>query len=510
MSGRAAAPGARDSQRNTPVTLSDLVRGLDWREELLGVAIVLAEAALVYLLCGFLLADTSPSERVLPAWTVVMLLLTAHLVPHLMDEWRVWSPQYETTIAVAITATLLITIKVGSFPSIAVWDTEWLRQTLRSVAVLSNDAERTVWGVILLTAYAWWRGRTRAVPSIDSAYTMLRGGTVALAVIIVLTLAATTDTAQVRDRMSVATIAFFAATLTAIGFARLRLEGFRTSAPLGPRWLATFVAPILAVVVIAIVGAGIFSRQFLDTVIWMLSPVLWFLSIVFQVFVLILAIIAFAILTPIVWLIGTREPRALNQTGTPTTGEDGNLLNQTGGDPFQVPDPLRYLIAAIILFIIFSALTKFVFRRRRRERGATDEERESVLEIGDLFGSLGARLRGLLHREPKPDPLAHLRGDPRWRYTLEIRETYRRLQQRGQEAGRARYAAETADEYRPALINQLSSQPAAPGAVATITERYRDARYSGLPAAPEHADAARQAWQRLQSTVPSSPNRDTI
>ena len=41
----------------------------------------------------------------------------------------------------------------------------------------------------------------------------------------------------------------------------------------------------------------------------LLAPVFWFLAIVFQAFVLMLAIVAFIILTPIVWLIGEREPQ---------------------------------------------------------------------------------------------------------------------------------------------------------------------------------------------------------
>jgi hypothetical protein len=436
--------------------------------------------------------------RVVPAWLVVVLMLGGHLVPHLLDEWRVWSPEYETVMAVAIALTAVVAVKEGSFPQFVAWDTEWVRQAFRALAFLSNEAARPVWGMIALSAYAWWRGRSRAEPSIDSAYTMLRTGTVALAFAIVLILAAATDAAQVRDRMSLATLAFFAFTLAAIGVARLKLEGFRTSAPLGPRWLATFVAPILAVTVVAIIGAGIFSRQFLDTVLWMLAPVFWFLAIVFQAFVLMLAIVAFIILTPIIWLIGTRETRLTPVAATPTTTADDSLIDRTGDNLIQVPDPLRYLIAALILLAIFSALTRFVFRRRRRERPSTEEVRESVLEWGDLLGGMGNRLRDLLRRRrDSDDSLAHLRGDPRWRYTLAIRETYRRLQERGAQAGRARRIPETADEYRPALAGKLPA-PDAPAAVTAITDGYRQARYSGVPAA--EADAARvaDAFNRLQ------------
>jgi len=475
-----------------------MVRHLDWRQELLAILVVLAESALVFLVCAFVLADATDAERALPAWIVVGLLIVAHLVPHLLDEWRIWSPDYEVIIGSTIVLSLLLAVKAGSFPGIAIWDTDWVRQAARAVAFLPNDAIRPVWAIVVLAAYAWWRGRTRAPAGIDSAYSMLRMGTVTLAAILIIILAGSADDADVRGKLSAATVSFFVAALSAVGVARLKLEGFRTSAPLGPRWLATFVGPILAVVVVAIIGAGIFSRQFLDTTLWMLSPVFWVLTLVFQAFVLIMAIIAFIVLSPIVWLIGTREPTLVPVTATPSTGGDQGIVERTADSPFQVPDPLRYLIAALILFAIFSLLTRFVFRRRRRERTPTDEERESVLEWGDMFGSLGERLRGLLRRGgDKDDSLAHLRADARWQHTLAIRETYQRLQARGASGGRPRRAAETADEYRPGVTQVI---PADSGStdIATITERYDRARYSGEPATSDDAAAVSAAWQHIE------------
>ena len=494
-------PESSGDTRTTPESLRELIVGLDWRQELLGIALVLAETSLVYLVTGFLLPDTSAEQRVLAAWVVGMLLLVAHMVPRLLDEWRIWSPEYEGIMAGAIAISTLVTVKAGSFPSIAVWDMVWIRQTVRALALLPNDAVRPVWGIVILSAYAWWRGRSRAEPSVDAAYAMLRTGTFVLALVIVMLLIAAPDDSQVRERLSAGTVSFFVAALAAVGIARLRLEGFRTSSPLGPRWLATFVAPILAVVVVAIVGAGIFSRQFLDTVLWMLTPVFFVLSIVFQVFVLILAIIAYIVLTPLVWLVGDREARVVQPSATPAQQQPGPL-DQVSEAPLQVPDPLRYLIAAIILLVIASLLTKFIFRRRRRERTATDEERESVLEWTDLFGSLQQRLRGIFNRaSDEEDPLSHLRADPRWQYTLAIRESYLRLQNRGRQIGRPRRESETAGEYQPNVVRSAPGEEVAP-AVNTLTNRYRTARYSGQPATPEQAAEAEAAARRIEQAIP--------
>jgi len=487
-----------EPERSTPATVREMVLRLDWRQELLSILVVLAETALVYLFIGFALPASDVASSVIPAWLIVAVMLAAHVVPHLLDEWRVWSPNYELILAGAIAFTMLLAAKVACFPQYDVWDTEWLRQTVNAIALLDNTAERPVWGIVVFGIYAWWRGRTRVEASVDSAYTMLRVGTIALTILLILILAGAPDDGQIRDRLSTATITYFVCALAAIGVARLKLEGFRTSAPLGPRWLATFVAPILAVVAVAIIGAGIFSRQFLDTLLWMLTPVFFVLNLVFQAFVLILAVIAFIILSPIVWLIGTREPQSVAVTPT-AMGEQGPTgLEEVTSSPFQVPDPLRYLIAALILFVIFSILTRFVFRRRRKERASTEEERESVLEWGDLFGALGDRLRGLRRRRVIEDPLAHLRGDPQWRHTLAIRETYMKLQARGATAGRPRREPETADEYRPDVSQRLGSVADIPAAIATITEMYRRTRYSGVPATEQDAAVVLDAWRMVE------------
>jgi hypothetical protein len=487
--------------RNTPVDLRDLVRRLDWRLELLSVAVVLAEAALVYLACGLLLAGDRPRYEVLPLWIVVMLLLVAHLTPHLLDEWRVWSPQYELIVGTAIVVTLLAAIKWGSFPGIALWDTAWLRGMLHGLAFLPNPSARPVWGLIVLASYAWWRGRTRADPTIDSAYTLLRVGSLFLALLLIITLASMPETAQVRDRLSAGTLAFFVCTLSAIGISRLKLEGFRTSAPLGPRWLATFVAPILAVVVVAVIAAGIFSRQFLDTTLWLLSPILWFMAVTLQIFIIILAVIAFIVITPVLWLIGSRHPQPVKPTQPANNNGGLQGLQDRAGDAIHVPDPLRYLIVAIILFALFSALAHFAFRRRRRERETTDEQRESVLDWSDLLGSLANQLTGLFRRPKPADPLAHLRGDPRWRHTLAIREAYAQLQARGASAGRPRRRAETADEYRPQVSERLPHVSETSSAVAELTEIYRQTRYTGEPADEAAATRARAAWERIARTA---------
>ncbi|MEZ4572611.1 MAG: hypothetical protein R2849_20305 [Thermomicrobiales bacterium] len=374
----------------------------------------------------------------------------------------------------------------------------------RSTGSPSSRPSRTrpVWGNVVLIIYAWFRGRSREEPSLDSAYVMFRWGTLALGLILTLVLIGAPEDLEIRGDLSLGTLAFFGFSLAAIGFARMRLESFRATTPLGPRWLATFATPVLGILLAAVIAAGIFSRTFLDTVLWVLSPIFFVLGVVFQIIVLAIAIIAFLILTPIFWLLGDVEPEAANATATATGDLGPTVLEQPPNDAFTIPEPLQYLIAAIVLVVIVTILTRYLFRRRARKRPDSIEERESVMEWGNLFGSLGSQLRSLFDREAEADPYAGLRGDDRWRHTITVRERYRDLQKRD-DLGRARNRRETAEEYRPIIASRFET--AVRPTVNRMTATYRRVRYSGVPASEQDADQMNQGWNDLKDASSNEP-----
>ncbi len=492
------------AERTAPVSARDMLLRLDWRQELLGIAMVVAEAFPVYLVVSLLLNPTQLLAA-FPFWIVLAVLMAAHLVCRALDEMHIWSPEYEIKMAIGVVLSLVVAVRFGSYGHYGLFDTGWIGDAIRGLAFLPGTHERHPWGIVALTVYAWWRGRSRAEPSIDSAFTQLRFGTVATMVAVIAIMIGAQDDAVIRDRLSVATIGFFTASLASIAIARLKLEGVRSSSPLGARWLGTFIAPIIGVVLFAILIAGLFSRQFLDTVLWLLSPVFWLLGLIFQVIVLIVAVLAFLILTPIFWLLGDREAGFTPEEQVADELESQQGLEDAVNQAFQLPDPLRYLIAAIVLFAIISLLTRFVFKRRGRSRPPTGETRESVLDLNDLLGDLGDKLRGLFRRNEAEDPLAHLRGDDAWRHTIRIRETYMKLLARGEESGRAKKQSETVNEYRVHVPAALGPAPDIAPAVDSITTGYRKARYSGKPAQAEEADIVEVNWD----TIERSPRPET-
>lgn len=492
-------PDRSEHETQVPLTAGDLVRRLEWRYELLAVLVILAESVLVWLAAGLLLPHVETGEPY-PFWIIAFSLLLAHYVIHLLDVARIFSPDFEIASSAAVILSLLVAIKFGSFPEVAIYDLDWFIDAVNALAFFDADQSRSVWGSLLLIVYCWLRGRFRDEPSLDSAYTMLRWGTFALVLLVMIIRIGAADDSQIRDHLALGAVAFFGFSLAAIGIARMRLEGIgaRTSAPLSAVWLATFALPILLIGIIAVAAAGVFSGEFLEMVLWLLSPVFFVLGIVFQIIILIIAVLAFLILTPVFWLIGDRR-FALDQPQATATIAPGDDPTQSPvQEPFVIPEALQYLIGAIILFIIISLLTRFIFRRRSQRRGAHGEDRESVLDWSDIANSMGNRLRSLFSRTPETDPYAGLRGDDRWRHTIEIRERYRRLQQRGADLGRARREGETAVEYRPALRGTFSPAGQGRSAVDAMTAIYRRTRYSGVPAPEEDAERMDEGWRVVE------------
>lgn len=491
----------RDEPR-IPTTFVDVIRRLEWRAELLTVAVILAEVFLVWMAFGLVMSETA-SRDAYPFWVVAFVLLAAHYVTHLLDQARVWSPDYEIVMVAAIIVTLLVSVKAASFPGYAIYDPAWLVEAVNGLAFFDADQSRPIWGNIVLIIYGWFRGRSREEPSLDSAYTMLRWGTIALGIILTMILVGAPQDLEIRDYLSLGTLGFYGSVLASIGLARMRIEGSRAATPLGPRWLATFATPILAIIVVAIIGAGIFSRRFFETILWLLSPVFFVLGVVFQIIVLVIAIIAFLILTPIFWLIGDFDSELTGATATPSGDPEQPGLEEVPTDTFTIPEPLQYLIAAIVLVAIISLLTRYLFRRRSRNRGESIEERESVMDWGDVLGSLGGRLGSMFDRDRGPDPYADLRGDDRWRHTIRVRERYRDLQSRGGELGRARQPRETAEDYRPVVASRF--EPRARPTVNSMTMIYRRVRYSGVPASENDADEMDDGWDDVRGAASNEP-----
>lgn len=483
--------------------VADLRARLDWREESVSLALIVAESAIVYLFLGVLLPELRAPYAAFPGWLILVLLLLAHLLPHWLDELLVWSPHYEIALALGLVASLLLALKVAAFPQQPWFSLAWLSGSLDGLILRPNSAVRPPWAIVGVLLYVWWRGRTRGEPALETTYRMLRWGTVALISGLLLILVATEPGAPVRAGMGSAVILYFVAALGAVGMARFRIEGLRTGNPLGPPWLATFALPIGVIVVVAVLLAALFSRRFLDTVLLLVGPLLLIIEFVIRAVVLVIALLTFIVIAPILWLLERqgfgdfaffeRLPRASGPL---------EQLDRFARESLHVADPARYLIAGIILLLLGSMLIRYAYRRRRRWRAPVAEQRESVFAWPEAVVTVTAPWRWLFRGGGAADAsLERLRADPRWAYTVAIRETYIRLLRRAARAGVPRPPEATPGEYRATLSAQF---PEADDAVATITAHYTAARYRRDPATADEAAAVQHAWVQFQSQPPRS------
>ncbi len=471
----------------------------DWSYELLLALLIAAETCVLYLATEALFSTGRGADGGVAPPILFALLFLGTNIQRAMEAYHLWSPGYEIVAAVALAAIFLAAVRLIAFPHYGLTDPGWLREAARGFILRPTGATRPVWGVTLIVAYAWWRGRTRDEPWIEATYRTLRVGTVACAVFLSLAIVIIPLGGRpLPGALYGATVAFLGCTLAAIALARLRIEQARGTLTLTPRWLTTFFGPIVALLLVGGVLAGAFTRRFLDTVLWLLGPLFAVAQFILLILVYIATGIAWVVFTAATWLASLFPRGAATPTSPPTAAlATPSPRALEGARAVETPDSLRYLIVLAILALLGWVLTRYLYRRRRRRALPAGESRESIFSWDLLGEGLAGMLRraGGRFRRP-PDPLAGLRGDPRWRHTLAIRETYRRLLRRGAAAEAPRAPAQTPDEYAPAVSERVAGPGGAP-AVGALTARYDDARYSDRPATAEDAAAARAAWEAL-------------
>jgi hypothetical protein len=481
--------------------LTVAVSSIRWTEQLVLAALCAAEASLLWLIATAAIAAPANEPRAIAPWVPLVLIWGTALSPRILDSLDVWDPWYRLISAAAVALSLLAAVKLISFPSEELQDPGWARGAASDLIFRPSNALIPVWAVVAMVAYVWWRGRTREEPTLDTAFRLLRAGTLfALAGASTL---AVTDRQRGGSDSAAAVIVFFVSALTAIGLARLISSDGAGQGEVSARSVVIALAPVALVVVIGTVLTGLLNRDLFETVLWALGPLLWGIGVVVRVIVLGVALIALLIVTPFLWLIQGREFRL-----RPVRLDRGNLtsdefLREASERANATPDLIRYVIAGAVILLLFGGVTRFVLRRRdRRVRNVEAQERSRIRPLIDLQSLLDTILRalGLNKGDVVEDPLAALRGDPRWAATVAIRERYRELLTWSAERGHPRPAGSTPEEHAATLGQRLHG-PGARADVATMTEIYSRARYGAGPAEVADAEAVDRAWQRFEQAA---------
>lgn len=460
-------------------------------------ALVLAEAAIVYLVAGALIPAYHPPYAPPPAWGVALLLLACTAFARLVELRHLPRTSEEPVLWIGLGFAFTLSAKLLGLSQVA-WIAPWPRELAHALIFRPSTAERPVWGIVALVAYAWWRGRTREPPDTESTYEQFRLGVGGIVLGLILALLLLPPGAALHHQLPLVVLWYMVASLAAIGLARLRIEALRASAPLPYRsWIALTALALAAVLVVAVGLALLLTHQTLIVVWAIMLPILWLIALLVQAVILLLAAITFVILFPVLWLL---QHQHWHLSGG---GRLSSVLDALGqAERFarvqlSLTDPARYLLAAAVLAVLGTWLVRRVFRRQWRWRRTYLLDREPLAREQAPLVAIGHHLARLLRR-PRPDPLDTLRRDPRWRYTVAIRLCWRRLLRVGQRLGLPQKPGQTPSEYAAHFAEHF---PEAAPALQRLTQAYLVARYRPEPADAVLAATAEQAWEALRQAL---------
>lgn len=178
----------------------------------------------------------------------------------------------------------------------------------------------------------------------------------------------------------------------------------------------------------------------------------------------------------------------------------GNVANNLF-NLFNIPSLLNWMqmlkpillwgfVIAISLVIIFS-----ISRWLVKERRAQLEEREGMVEPGDVLGLLRRAIQDRLDNlESFLRGRTRLSGGQRWLAAAKIRRIYARMMDLAQQMEAPRPPASTPLEFQPILEEML---PDARDDVGLITAAYLRVRYGEIPETNEEIEQVEYAWENV-------------
>ena len=343
--------------------------------------LMLGEGAIAWLAINLLIRPGRDSTGGISAATVAMLMIVATVVPRVCHDRGIWGTLFAIVVLVAVLLSTALAVHQTSFPSFALTDQRWIDETLDALIRRPSVEEVPVWTVILSSGAIWWRGVMRGRPDIDTGLAMLRVGSAAL--IGLVAAHALVDHGFSDRQASAAVLVFFTGTLLAVAMMRQELVPWRATI----RWLETVLLPVALIIGPTAILIGLLTRDLSGMVELLLDPVIYALTIFLRIISFILVIIAMIILVPLVWLFSklpfsAAEPS--EQTPIESARSTVTAASEAGS---SLPDAFRYLVAALLIFLIFAGLVKFRLRLGLVQV-ENEEDRQSARVEGSLLDGL--------------------------------------------------------------------------------------------------------------------------
>lgn len=262
--------------------------------------------------------------------------------------------------------------------------------------------------------------------------------------------------------------------------------------------METVLLPVVLIIGPTAILVGLLTQDLAGMVQLLLDPVIWFLALVLRILAFLLFVIAMIILVPIVWLI------SLLPVGEPAESEQSPIqMTRTAFDnasshAASAPALLRYVVAVVIVLAILALIARFRLRLGY-QHGDEDTNGDFARVEGSLLDSLRNWLGGLRagDQNSEIDPLAGLRDDTRWAFTVQIRERYADFLRWSARQHHPRRVSTTPDELTQQWSAALNAEREV--AIATMTAVYDRARYGIAPMTAEDASRVEAAWQTIKA-----------
>jgi len=459
--------------------------------------LALMDLCWIYPWCVLLALWTDPSRGtglLSPVSVLALVLLGAWSTSFLGRVTRHGRRGRYAFAALALVAAT-VTVRFEHYASFGGLD--WVGPFVGALAALIGQLSAPVLA-FALAMYLWWRGvrfgtQTPGFTEVEGAF---RWGIARLAafglVMAVTTRAAALSSVEAQTTPFVVGFFFFSLLTLALG----RLESLRTRTrrpSVNSQWLAVLVVVAGGVVLLALLLGQIVS---FDLLIVGTRPI-------FDVLGFVLLLVAYAIVIPMAYVIqwivylilallqasGSRPPPQPLQPSDIDNALQEFLNRQLSPELIAgLKAAGAAVLLALVVFFIARGLTRW--RPSSADADATNEERDSLWNAGQLWALLLAWLRRVLRRgamgtaESGTAPLT-ASTDTRSIHLSTIRELYAQLLRQGEAAGARRAVNTTPLEHLPAMSVVLNPEPV----LADLTRAYVQVRYGDMRVADEEASA---------------------
>lgn len=426
-------------------------------------------------------------------WATMQLYM---LIADLLNEWEISGGLYAAAIIGVLTLTSLLSVRILLYPTLAIGDFLWLRETIFAIINLIAGVRGEVL-LILLNYFMWMR----VARYMDRSLTFFGVG-LGFRLGMLLVVGGSTMLSYWGNENNAAIvymIIFFAFGLCAVALARIDQKAVGASNSSGALlpWnrFAQLWVVIAGVLATALAAATFYTPPILRAVLGWFAPV----GQLFQWLLTGLAYVIFLALTPLLeWLMArvqammaNAEPQPLGELAPPP-----EPLSMT--EAVQEFAMLQYCIVGVIIFVALMLVVIFFTRMRRRER--TSEQEDVTTEGGLRPGAINLgldRLKdwfALLGRYGLGSQLLA---------AISVENIYANLTRLARRKGFPRHPSQGPDHYLPRLLEAFPGHEAELNAV---TNAYMRVRYADRPITEAELDDVRAAYAAI--TAPPQTGSD--